>query len=382
MYTISGYGSMIADRGRMEAYVKALAQAIKPDSVVLDIGTGTGIFAMIACQLGAKKVYAIEPSNAIWVGKEIATANGFSNRIQFFQKLSTQVEVPEKADVIISDLRGILPVSQNHIPSIIDARERLLKPDGVLIPQCDRLWVSVVELPDLYGRLVNPWDENGYSLNMAAARQLVTNTWLKGRATPEQILGEPKCWATLDYTTIKNTDVSAEVTWTVEQTKTAHGLSIWFDTTLAEGVSFSNAPDKPELIYSSGFFPWLQPVNLAVGDTVSVVLQANLVGDDYIWRWNTLVFNQGNPGQVKANFKQSTFFGIPLSPTQLCKKTLNYVPTLNKEGKIDKLILELMSEGEALGDIARQVVAQFPACFVNEQEALTRVGELSQRYSE
>jgi type I protein arginine methyltransferase len=382
MYSISGYGSMIADKGRMEAYFKALAQVMKPDSVVLDIGTGTGIFAMIACQLGAKKVYAIEPSNAILVGKEIAAANGFSNRIQFFQRLSTQVELPEKADVIISDLRGILPVSQNHIPSIIDARERLLKPDGVLIPQCDRLWVAIAELPDLYGRLVNPWDQNGYSLNMAAARQLVTNTWLKGKVTPDQLLGEPKCWAILDYTTIENTDVSAEVTWTVKQTRTAHGLSIWFDTTLAEGVSFSNAPDKPELIYGSGFFPWLQPVNLAAGDTVSVVLQANLVGDDYIWRWNTLVFNQGNPGQVKANFKQSTFFGIPLSLTQLCKKTHNYIPTLNQEGKIDKLILELMSEGEALGDIARQVVAQFPGCFVNEQEALTRVGELSQKYSE
>jgi type I protein arginine methyltransferase len=382
MYSISGYGSMIADKGRMEAYVKALAQVMKPDSVVLDIGTGTGIFAMIACQLGAKKVYAIEPSNAIVVAKEIAAANGYSDRIQFFQKLSTQVELAEKADVIISDLRGILPLSQNHIPSIIDARQRLLKPDGVLIPQCDRLWVAVAELPDLYGRLVNPWDQNGYSLNMAAARQLVTNTWLKGRATPEQILGEPKCWATLDYTTIKNTDVSAEITWTVEQSGTAHGLNIWFDTTLAEGVEFSNAPDKPELIYSSGFFPWLQPVNLALGDTVSVVLQANLVGDDYIWRWNTLVFNQGNPGQVKANFKQSTFFGIPLSLTQLCKKTHNYIPTLNQEGKIDKIILELMSEGEALGDIARQVVAQFPGCFVNEQEALTRVGELSQKYSE
>ena len=382
MYSISGYGSMIADKGRMEAYSKALAQAMKPDSVVLDIGTGTGIFAMIACQLGAKKVYAIEPSNAIQVAKEIAAANGFSDRIQFFQKLSTQVELPEKADIIISDLRGILPLLENHIPSIIDARERLLKPDGVLIPQCDRLWVAVVELPNLYGHLVNPWDENGYSLNMVAARQLVTNTWLKGRVTPEQLLGEPQCWATLDYTTIKNTDVRAEITWTVEQTRTAHGLSIWFDTTLAEGVSFSNAPDKPELIYGSGFFPWLQPVNLAVGDRVSVVLQAILVGGNYIWCWNTVVFSQGNPKQVKANFKQSSFWGIPLSPTQLCKKTHNYVPRLSQEGKIDKFILELMSEGEALGGIARQLVAQFPSYFINEQEALTRVGELSQRYSE
>lgn len=100
----------------MDAYVKALRQAVTPESVVLDIGTGTGIFAMLACQFGAKKVYAIEPSDAIQVGKEIAAANGYDNSIEFIQKLSTEVELPEPADVIISDLRSICPCFNNIFP--------------------------------------------------------------------------------------------------------------------------------------------------------------------------------------------------------------------------------------------------------------------------
>lgn len=373
---------MIADKGRMDAYIKALRQAIKPGAIVVDIGTGTGIFAMLSCQLGARKVYAIEPSDAIQVGKEIAKANGYTEQIEWIQKLSTQVQLPELADVIISDLRGILPLWGYHLPSLVDARQRILTPGGILIPQRDTLWVAVVAAPDLYSRIVGAWDQNDYDLDMKAARELVTNTWAKGRVTPEQLLGEPKCWATLDYTELETADVSGEVTWTVEQNGMAHGLSIWFDATLVEGVGFSNAPGMPELIYGNGFFPWSEVVALNAGDRVSVVLQANLVGEDYIWRWHTLVLDQGNPKQIKANFKQSTFFGTPLSPIQMHQTAASYVPTLKLEGQIDRLILALMGEGQALGEIAYQVATQFPQRFTKPQEALRHVGELSKKYSE
>jgi len=381
MYSILGYGSMIADKGRMDAYVKGLRQAVKPDSVVVDIGTGTGIFALLACQFGAKKVYAIEPSDAIQVAREIAKSNGYADRIEFIQKLSTQVVLPELADVIISDIRGIVPLFQQHIPSIVDARKRLLAPGGIMIPQRDTLWAAVVEVPHLYNRIVSAWDDSEYGFDMKAARQIVTNIWSKGWVAPAQLLTTPQSWATLDYTTIESPDISAEINWDVARSGTAHGLSVWFDATLAEGISFSNAPGMPELIYSIAFFPWTEAVLLRVGDKVSVTLQANLVGEDYVWRWNTCVLEGDNPEKVKAKFQQSTFFGMPLSPAQLRKTAANYVPTLNEDGEIDRLILELMSSGMPLGDIANRVKEKFPSCFRNSPDALTRVGDISKKYS-
>lgn len=370
---------MIADKGRMDAYVKALRQSVKPDSTVLDIGTGTGIFALLACQFGAKKVYAIEPSDAIQVAREIAAANGYADRIEFIQKLSTEVHLPQLADVIISDIRGILPLFQQHIPAIVDARKRLLSPDGILIPQCDILWAAVVEAPHLYSRITSVWDDNAYGLDMKAARQIVTNIWSKGWVAPAQLLTTPQSWATLDYSTIESPDVSAQINWDVARSGTAHGLSVWFDATLAEGIGFSNAPGMPELIYSIAFFPWTKPVFLEIGERVSVSLQANLIGDNYIWRWHTFVLD--NSGNFKAKFQQSTFFAMPLSPAELRQTSANYVGTLNEEGEIDRLILELMSSGKELGDIAVQVQAQFPDYFANWQSALTRVGNLSKKYS-
>lgn len=380
MYSIFGHGRFIADRVRMDAYAQALRHAVKPGSVVLDIGTGTGVYALLACQFGARRVYAIELADIIQVAREIAAANGYSERIEFIQDLSTRVTLAEQVDVVVSEIHGVLPLFRQSLLSIYDARQRLLAPGGVLIPQYETLWVAVVEAPDLYSRHVTPWDNRVYGLDMAVARGIVTNLWRKSRVKPEQLLVAAEAWATLDYATLESPDVSGEVAWKVGRAGTAHGLIVWFDTTLAEGVSFSNGPDAPELIFGNAFFPWLEPVTLAVGDRVSVSLQAKLVGEDYVWRWDTCVLNQGYPGEVKANFKQSTFFGALLSPAGLRKRSAAYFATLNDDGQADHFILGLMDGQTSAGKIARQVMDRFPASFSKWEDALARVADLSQKY--
>src|ERR1041385_178808 len=118
MYSVSSYGEMIADTPRMNAYVTALRRTVKADSVVVDLGCGPGLFALLACKMGARRVYAIEPDNVIEVARQAAAANGYEDRIEFIQEYSTRVTLPEKADVIISDLRGVLPLFQQHIPAM------------------------------------------------------------------------------------------------------------------------------------------------------------------------------------------------------------------------------------------------------------------------
>jgi protein arginine N-methyltransferase 1 len=379
-YSLAGYGAMIGDRVRTDAYVEALRRAVRPHSVVLDVGSGTGIFALLACKFGARRVYAVEPDNVIHVAREAAVRNGCADRIEFIQDLSTRACLPERADVIISDLRGILPLFQNHLASIADARRRLMAPGGVLIPCRDTLWAAVVEAPDLYSRHVTPWGGNTYGLDLEASCRLLTNTWQKGRVTPGQLLTPPQCWAELDYTTVESPDKTGSLTGTVGRPGTGHGLIVWFDTTLAEGVALSNAPGAPELIYGQAFFPWSHPIRLAAGDTLSATLRANLVGEDYLWRWDTCILDQGQAGRVKAGFKQSTFFGVPLSPGRLHKRSAGYVPTLSKEGQLDQFILAQMDGTTPAEAIARRVAGKFPERFPRWQDALAKVGELSAEY--
>src|ERR671911_3229618 len=106
MYSLHFYGRMIADASRMDAYAAALRQTVKPDSIVMDLGCGPGVFALLACKLGARRVYAVEPANVIGLAREAAVANGFADRIQFFENMSTEITLDERATIIVSDLRG------------------------------------------------------------------------------------------------------------------------------------------------------------------------------------------------------------------------------------------------------------------------------------
>ena len=367
---------MIADGVRTQAYANAMRHKIKQQSVVLDIGTGIGVFAVLACQYGASRVYAIEPDDAIQVAREIAIANGVGDRVEFIQDLSTKTTLPEKVDVIVSDLHGVLPLFGNHIPSIEDARNRFLAPGGQLIPQSDTLWVALVEAPELYERHVqNP---NGVvEVDFTAARRIVINTWRKGRIEPNQLLVEPQCWATLDYTTIKDPDVRGQATWTIKHSGTCHGLVLWFDSVLADGIAFSNAPGKPELIYGAGFFPWPDPVTLDVNDTIEVILQADLVGNDYVWRWSARIAGLKDR---HIDFKQSTLQGNPFSLETLKRRSHSHIPELDEDVEIDRFILSLIDGTTSQGDLARRVVERFPNRFAKWEEALTWLAELSQRY--
>lgn len=385
MYSIADYGSMIADEVRMGAFARSLRQVVKPGAVVVDIGTGTGIFALLACRFGARRVYAIEPDDAIQVAREIAAANGYADRIEFIQDISTRVTLPERADVIVSDIGGVLPWFQQHIPSIADARRRFLAPGGVLIPQSDAAWAAVVEGRDLYAEQTGPWDDNSYGFDMKAARRLVINTWNRRRVTPDHLLTEPQRWATLDYRTADDPNARARVTWTVTRPGTGHGLAAGFDRTVSSGECLSNAPDAPDAIrprhiYGTIFFPWQAPVELAAGDVVTVDFEATLIRGDYVWNWKTQILDQGRSGADKASFTQSTFLGSPLSPATLQKRAASYSPTLTDDGRIARFILESMNGGLSISEIARRVSTEFAARFPRPEDALGHVADLSRHY--
>jgi len=385
MYGIADYGAMIADNVRMDAFVGGLRRAIRPGSVVVDLGTGVGIFALIACRLGARRVYAIEPGDAIEVARELAAANGCADRIEFIHAMSTDVTLPERVDVIVSDISGCVPWFQRLIPSIADARRRFLLPGGALIPQRDDVWAAVVEAPDMYARRTAPWGGNAFGLDMQAARWIAVNTLGSGFFEGAQMLAGPQVWRTIDYGVVDEPDVRDTLTWTITRAGAAHGFVIGFDRTVAEGVGFSNAPDTPagvrsQSVYPASFFPWPAPVTVGVGDRVTVDLAAVLAHDEYIWKWDTRILAHDGTGGEKS-FVQSTFFGLPLSASRLPLSKAGYAPTLNENGRIAALVLESMSAGLTLGETAERLRANFAVRFSRFEDALSYACGFSRQYA-
>ena len=381
MYSLDSYGSMIADRVRVDAYAEALRKTVREGSVVVEIGTGPGIFAVLASQLGASRVYAIEPSEIIQVAREIAVANDCETKIEFFEEFSGRVTLPTQADVILSDLRGVLPLFERHIPVIVDARRRFLAPGGTLIPRKDTLWAALVDAPKPYGELVDPWDHNAFGQDLSPARRLIVNHVQKARVGAERLLTEGRLWATLDYVRVESPDVRGKLDWRIERAGTGHGLLVWFDADLAEDTGFSNSPSAPETIYGSQFFPWTQPVSLEPGQTVRVDLEALLVENDYVWRWTTCIEPLAGSGVPLIHFDQSQLTGQVLSAAQLHRKAADYVPHLSEQGRLRRRTFELMDGALSLEEIARRLAAEFPECFPRWEQALSYAGRISEEYT-
>lgn len=378
-YSVTNYGRMIEPGPRLEAYVQAVKAAVEPGSVVADIGTGTGFFAVLAAKLGAERVYAIEPGESIQVGRETARQNGVEDRITFIHGLSTDVDLEQKVDVIISDLRGALPLYGTHIPSLIDARERHLKPGGILLPTKDTIRVAVAHDPKSYREHVEPWAINTEGLDLEPQRRRAVNSWYGQRVERGSLRTDPLTWVELNYETIDSPDVDETIVWEVGRAGTAHGLSVWFDAEISPNAGFTTGPDGPELVYGSAFFPFERPLDLLAGDRLYVDFRAKLVADEYTWIWNSRL--EGVDGQDRVSFEQSTLHGAPVTAERLRQRAADFRPSLSTRGEVDAVILQRMDGQRSLAQIANEISQKFPHEFPDRQDALSRVADLSVEYS-
>lgn len=378
-YTISNYGSMVRDENRTSPFARALRAAVTPDTVVLDIGTGTGFFALLACQYGARRVFAVEPDCAIEVGRRAAVVNGYADRIQWFRAASLDIELPERANLLISDLRGVMPLLGAHIASIADARHRLLTPDAVVLPRRDVLRMAPIECEREYLLITEPWERNAYGIDMGTGRDYVANSFWRAKIKAEDQLAPAGTLCEIDYYNVTSPNVRGQAQWTAQRAGTMHGFCMWFDLDIGDGNGFSNAPGGPELVYGHAFVPLFRAIEVSAGDRIEVALQANLVGGDYLYRWQTRITSAD--GVLKGEFRQSSFDSRPLDPAALRVVAEDHVPRLSQDAHFDLEILQSMQQGLSLGTIAQQLADEHPDKFISRAVALDRVAALSKKYS-
>lgn len=377
MYGLLDYGKMMADTPRRRAYEQALREVITPGCRVVDLGCGLGIFTLLACRLGAGHVDAIDPNASLEVARQVIRDNGFADRVHFFAGRSQDFQPTAPADVLIADLRGVLPMAGHHLPAIDDARRRLLRPGGAMIPRRDTLWSTVVEAPELYVSQVEPWADGALDFDYAAVRRLTVNGWCKGRVGSEHWVTPAVRWGEIDYADCADPDVRGAFECLAHRRAVAHGLLVWFDGELTSDVALSNAPDQPELIYGSAFFPFTQPLAMDAGDRLQCAFDAVLMGEEYVWTWAS---RQLRDGEEMASFRQSTFFSEILVPERLARQSADFRPRLDGEGAVDAFVMGLMDGERSLAEISQQLLQAYPNRFSDPVVALQRVAELSRRY--
>lgn len=275
MVRLTDYGWLLRDRRRIEAFSRALAAAVSPSAVVLDLGTGLGTFSILACMHGCARAVAVEPGSVIALAREHALASGFADRIEFLQARATEIELPERVDVIVSDLSGALPLFEDHLVSVIHTRDRFLKPGGTLIPQRDRLMCAPVRsIPD-------PWSAVP-GIDFTAARTMALSEPQAQHVEPADLAAEPRCWAELDYATIATPDVTGSAEWASVDGE-VQGFALWFESTLHGEITYSSGPWFPESVHATMVLPLLEP--LRATNALRLTIEATHAGGRYVVRW-------------------------------------------------------------------------------------------------
>jgi protein arginine N-methyltransferase 1 len=279
--------SMLHDRARMHAYRRAIDATVRPGDVVVDIGCGSGVLSFMACDAGARKVYAIEGGPVISLARELAVANGFADRIEFLEGWSTELTVPEPADVLISETIGNAGFDEGIVAWTFDAQHRLLRPGAVVVPQRLRMWVAPVESFDDH-TLVSDWWTTGLPYDYAPAHRRAEGMLWFADFTPGNLLGQPELAADVDLRTAPDETLTATGSFQVDRDGTLHGLACWFDSLLCPGVTIDNAPPRAESSWFHGFLPLAEPLAASVGDRLAWELSVSADGEHWTWRVDPL----------------------------------------------------------------------------------------------
>jgi hypothetical protein len=201
----------------------------------------------------------------------------------------------------------------------------------------------------------------------------------KRQCKPEQLLSDAQAWHVLDYPNGAAPRASATLRFRTTKAGTVHGFTVWFATKLYEEIGFCTEPGTKESVYGQIFLPLLHPVEVLVGEEVCAGLHADLVGTDYVWRWDFEM--AARPGRHSVKYRQSTFQGGGLSPASLRKRSAEFVPVLSEAGLAERWLLMAMDGKTSLEQIAIKAAENFPHTFSRVEDAFRKAAEISDRYS-
>ncbi|PHU18789.1 putative histone-arginine methyltransferase CARM1 [Capsicum chinense] len=208
--------------------------------VVVDVGAGSGILSLFAAQAGAKHVYAVEASEMAEYAKKLIAGNpSLSERITVIKGKVEEVELPVKADILISEPMGTLLVNERMLESYVIARDRFLVPNGKMFPTVGRIHMAPFSDEYLYMEIANKaifWQQQSYfGVNLTPLQRSAYEGYFSQPvvdAFDPRLLIAPAISHVINFTSIKEEDlyeIEIPLKFTSPVSTRVHGLACWFD---------------------------------------------------------------------------------------------------------------------------------------------------------
>ena len=278
--------SMMNDYTRNNAYLEAIKLAVNDNKYILEIGTGSGLLAMMAVDAGAKKVITCETSQPISaVAKNIISKNGYDKKIKVINKNSKEItvgnELSEKADLIISEILSSEFVGEGIQNTIVDAKKRLLKENGKMIPESGEIRLALLELNQEIENKYFTGKINGYDLS--EFNKIKGNKFnLQNNKLKPSLLSDYISPFSFDFYTqnIKSREIKI-IELSVTKSGICFGLISWMNLNLYQDIFLENNPDNiNNSHWSNPIYTFEEPLNVLKGQVIKI--KAILL-EDYVW---------------------------------------------------------------------------------------------------
>lgn len=365
----------LSDLPRLDAFRAALRACVRPNAIVADIGAGTGVLALMAIEAGASKVYAIERGPIAAIGRRITSRHPQGSRIVFLRDDSSRVSLPERVDLVVSDLIGYFGFEAGLFEVLADARRRHLAPGGATIPSAISLHVAPACHQGLRDTL-DVWRSRPAGFDMQPAyehaRRSAHHLWLD----PSAVVGDPLLVGRYELPADRTPTIAVEGVTRVAVDSVIDGICGWFDAELAPGVHVTNDPRAPHRIDRLALvLPIHEPFEVRRGTEIAISLR--VVPSEHVIRWSAAC--RDAVGQPRS-FSASTFESLLIDREELAR--LHAAPSrLSEEGRALKRVLALLDSGASRVQAEDTLVVEFPSRFRCRRDAAAFVADVLLRFT-
>ncbi|KZT11010.1 S-adenosyl-L-methionine-dependent methyltransferase [Laetiporus sulphureus 93-53] len=267
---------MLKDSVRTGSYRNAIMNNphLFRGKTVLDVGCGTGILSMFAARAGAKHVVGIDMSNIIDQAVKIIEANGFKDKITLVKGKLEDVPLPiQQFDIIISEWMGYFLLYESMLDTVLLARDRYLKPGGLIFPDTATLYLSAIEDSEYKEEKINFWD-NVYGFDYSCIKDIALREPLVDTVDAKAIVTNNCMIKHIDLLTAKKEDLTFTSPFTLKAQRNdyVHAFLAWFDISFEcthTKVRFSTGPHSKYTHWKQTVFYTPNTITVSAGEDIS-----------------------------------------------------------------------------------------------------------------